>query len=363
MTEKLITQNEMMIIGKYFEDIKDFKNVSETCKEYEQLVDLYLQNPIRVRNEKEVKIFRNIETLVVEKSEDLKIILKKEYKPKKIRIQCPIDIRLKERLIKEIESNDIEIEEIRYRSDLIVDLNEDVMEIKECKIDRPLDIDLTYTKIREIPNMLFEERRPKEIDILDVTTMITVTTLTSIKLPMTCTRLGKWSFFECRCLKYVGMSPLIEVIDTECFYRCDKLMNIELPERLTRIGDRAFHSCSKLRDIRLPEKLKEIGDSCFSGCDIEYIKIPSNVTYLGQGIFNNTYSLKQVDFEANVQTIPERTFIGCKELQTITIPTYITKIEKDCFKCCEKLKGKEYIIQIINLRREKKLNWKLKKKK
>lgn len=363
MTEKQITQNEMMIIGKYFKDIKDFKNVSETCKEYEQLVDLYLQNPIRIRNEKEIKIFKNVETLVVEKSEDLRIILRKEYKPKKIRIRFPIDIRLKERIIKEMEDNDIEIEEICYKSDLIINMNEDVTDLKECKIDRPLEIDLRYTKIREIPDMLFEDRSPKELNVIDMRTLITVTTLSSIELPMTCTRLGRWSFYECRGLKHVGMSPLIEIIDTECFYRCDELMNIEIPERLTRLGHGAFHSCSKLKDIQLPERLKEIGDSCFSGCGIEYIKIPHNVTRLGKGIFNNTYSLKQVDFEANVEVIPEDTFIGCKELQTITIPTYVTKIEKDCFKCCEKLKGKEYLVQIINLRGEKKLCWKPKRNK
>jgi len=47
MSSKL-SQNELLIIGKYFNTIKDFINLAKTCKTY-SLFELYRFNPIPLK--------------------------------------------------------------------------------------------------------------------------------------------------------------------------------------------------------------------------------------------------------------------------------------------------------------------------
>ena len=52
-----ITNDYMMIIGKYFESNKDYVNVMKVNKKYEQLVLMYHFNPIS-----DISLFQNIQT-------------------------------------------------------------------------------------------------------------------------------------------------------------------------------------------------------------------------------------------------------------------------------------------------------------
>ena len=55
-----LLQNELMIIGKYFNDIDDFINLARTCKN-NNILNLYHFNPIPIGSIT-IKLFPNIET-------------------------------------------------------------------------------------------------------------------------------------------------------------------------------------------------------------------------------------------------------------------------------------------------------------
>ena len=55
-----LSQNDLMIIGKYFNTINDYMNLAKTCKN-NRLFELYHFNPIPLNNNI-FKLFPNVET-------------------------------------------------------------------------------------------------------------------------------------------------------------------------------------------------------------------------------------------------------------------------------------------------------------
>ena len=58
----ILTQNEILIVSKYFNKINDYINIIKTCKEYNNILNLLYYNPIPF-NERIYKYFKNIQTL------------------------------------------------------------------------------------------------------------------------------------------------------------------------------------------------------------------------------------------------------------------------------------------------------------
>ena len=143
-------------------------------------------------------------------------------------------------------------------------------------------------------------------------------------------------------VKYLGkdeeviIPSFVESIGKEAF-RGSNIKKITLSNSLKAIGDSAFFNCNSLEEIVLTDNISYIGESCFEGTKIKNIIIPKKVLILSKRAFANT-ALEKVELN-NVKIIKEEAFIGCKELEEITLPTSITKLEKATFKYCEKLKS------------------------
>ena len=91
-----------------------------------------------------------------------------------------------------------------------------------------------------------------------------------------------WSCDE----KYT-IAPGVERIAGNCFYKCDRLGEINIPDTVREIGNMAFFKCKGVSLIRLPDTLETIGNDAFSYCEnMKYaIYIPSSVTHIGHHAF------------------------------------------------------------------------------
>ena len=327
--EKTLSDKELAIVGKYFNSINDFKKASETCKKYVELVDLYRENPIPLNTEREVEIFPNIETYRASNAQDLQMILLKEDKPSKIKMDYAEDISKKQRIKDMIEEEGIEFEG-NFKSPIRIFMDDDVTELKNSddkQIARYSLIELSNTKIREIPRMFFYGFH-----------------LTEIRLPTTLTKIGYAAFMTCSELKKVILPKTLMIIEGEAFNHCEALEQINMPISLRVIGDRAFSVCSKLEQLNLPGNLHTLGDDVFNRCSsLSYISVPSSVTSMGIRIFEGCKSLVLMDFNPQISVLPVGTFRDCRSLRKITLPIGITRIEDESFKNCSRLE------RIINL--------------
>lgn len=166
------------------------------------------------------------------------------------------------------------------------------------------------------------------------------------------------------------------------FANCN-LTSVSLPNSLTRIGRYAFAGCGGLTDFTIPNGVKEIGDAAFYNSSITSLSIPSSVTTIEESAFRDCYNLNSIyinDLEAwckisfkghsftnapfvgtlasnytdyhlylngeeikdlvipnNVTSIGNNTFYGCIGLTSVIIPDGITSIGSDAFWGCNNL--------------------------
>ncbi len=83
------------------------------------------------------------------------------------------------------------------------------------------------------------------------------------------------------------------------FVYCTSLQTISLPNSITKISGRAFYECKNLQAINIPNGVIEIRYNAFEGClNLQTINIPNSVTTIDNGIFNRCSNLKYVTIES-----------------------------------------------------------------
>ena len=102
------------------------------------------------------------------------------------------------------------------------------------------------------------------------------------------------------------------------FYGCTSLRSVMLPSTLTRIGNFAFASTS-LTSITIPEEVTSIGIWAFSGCtNLQSVTLPSALTSIGDSVFQNCTSLTSITIPEGVTSIGNHAFSGCTSLSSVT---------------------------------------------
>lgn len=167
----------------------------------------------------------------------------------------------------------------------------------------------------------------------------------------------------------------VTALDKEAFRGLADLEEIYLPSGLNSIGDYAFLGCSSLEymflteqftfdqikhprrssayrgsgpqptadllKLNLPGSLRTIGEGAFTYCeeiDQGFI-IPASVTHIGKGAFSESSITVFQAFGDKLTSIEESTFSGCRDLQSVTLPSTIKYIDNYAFSSCIRLKG------------------------
>lgn len=213
------------------------------------------------------------------------------------------------------------------------------------------------------------------------------TSLVSVTIPDTVTRIGSGAFTGCVLLPEIDIPDSVTYIGEDAFAGCLILEKIELPESLEYIGDTAFKMCPILEEICIPDSVTHIGINAFDQCDALAYKEYENGCYLGNeqnpyaalikikdiavdsfiihsgakavqsGLLNSCGSLTSLTFEGNVPyypyaelpdlytvtvksgTIRDRAFEGCKELTNIVIGDSVERIGSFAFLACEAMEN------------------------
>ncbi len=82
---------------------------------------------------------------------------------------------------------------------------------------------------------------------------------------------------------------------------------------------------------------KIICDGAFASSTIETITIPSSITKIPYSAFQNCKKLTTVNFEGNVTEIGNYAFSSCSALASITLPSTVESIGKEAFYGCDAL--------------------------
>lgn len=97
---------------------------------------------------------------------------------------------------------------------------------------------------------------------------------------------------------------------------CTKLI---LPESLKTIGSRTFASMTALDGITIPNKVIDIGTYAFSGDDgLKYAHLSNSCQWLKEGLFYSCDSLESIVIPSVVTKMDTKMFAGCKSLASVT---------------------------------------------
>ncbi|BFU26542.1 BspA family leucine rich repeat protein [Entamoeba histolytica HM-1:IMSS-B] len=89
---------------------------------------------------------------------------------------------------------------------------------------------------------------------------------------------------------------------------------------------------------KIPSIVNSIEEKCFEQCiDLEQITLPSRITSLGYSSFRDCVKLSNIELPENLIRIGSCCFDHCTNLKSLTIPNTVNYIGDNAFFCCTSL--------------------------
>lgn len=120
----------------------------------------------------------------------------------------------------------------------------------------------------------------------------------------------------------------------------ESIDTLVLPASVATIGMRAFASCPNLKCVVIPENsaLSVIPERCFEECrNLQEISLPLRLTKIDRHAFTNCRSLRDLTLPAQIRTIGMNAFAFCESLKEIDIPGSVVSLDSYAFASCTSL--------------------------
>ena len=93
-------------------------------------------------------------------------------------------------------------------------------------------------------------------------------------------------------------------------------------------------ACVGLQSIVLSSSVSAIGDYAFEYNSIRDFSIPLSVNSIGKGAFHFTYIQSAITIPEGVTTLPDSVFFNASQVPSITLPSTIQSLGRQCFGDC-----------------------------
>lgn len=152
------------------------------------------------------------------------------------------------------------------------------------------------------------------------------------------------AFAGCINVTQFVLPETLRTIGDFAFRNCSSLTTIELSDNITDVGSFAFADCKGLSSVYIPKNVKYIGPAAFGWCNLDYISVDELNPYLDSRNGCNAVIETNTDkivvatnytiVPENVRVIGDRSFAGCEQLQSISLPSGLTEIQAWAFGNC-----------------------------
>ena len=183
--------------------------------------------------------------------------------------------------------------------------------------------------------------------------------ITSVILPTSLTRIGKYAFAGCSGLSNFEIPNGVKEIGEAAFYN-SSITSVSVPSSVTTIEGNAFRDCSRLDSVLITDIEAWCKTSFMGGCytapfcgtfadrftayhlylngeEIKDLVIPNSIKNIGNNIFYGCVGLSSVTIPEGVTTICSGAFFGCQGLTCLAIPKTISSIGSEAFRFCSNL--------------------------
>ena len=189
-----------------------------------------------------------------------------------------------------------------------------------------------------IPNAVTYNGTTYSVINIDEGAFSNCSSLTSVIIPHTVTKIGAEAFSNCFALSTVVIPSSVIQIESHAFENCYSIISLSLPNSVERIDNFAFYNCTALKSLSIPEKLIHLGDWALGGCSsITNIILPESLTFIAWGVFEGCANLQSILIPKEITVIGFAAFNGCRSLQSITIPEKVIQVGEWAFHQCQSL--------------------------
>ncbi len=196
--------------------------------------------------------------------------------------------------------------------------------------------------------------------------------------------IGQRAFYGLSKIRWCEIDDNVTAISNGAFGGCTSLAKVNMPKSLTSVGEGAFVGTA-LTSINIPSSLKYCAGNAFgykirtvniesliqwlsmerapyfsnsdngieyyiAGESVENLVIPEEITSIRSYAFNDGRNIKRLVLHKNIESIEDRAFLGCTNLELASIdevtgkytvvdklPNYLRSIGNQAFEGCEKL--------------------------
>lgn len=166
-----------------------------------------------------------------------------------------------------------------------------------------------------------------------------------VSLPA-CTKIGGYTFYECKGITQLATSDSMTYIGTRAFSNCTSMTSVKIGANCKTIASYAFCGNTELITVSGCAGLTGIGAFAFYQNDrLSTMEGCAKVVNLGASAFRNCKRLVKIGATAGqynftaVQTVGEYAFSGCIRAKCINLGSNLTSIGKYAFQNCIVLNG------------------------
>ena len=219
---------------------------------------------------------------------------------------------------------------------------------------------------KSIDSLMFDEH--SEIDSFD--SIFQYTKINKLQIPPKLQKINGFFAIEVKGLKEIEVSPqnnnfiyyqnilLLGKSDPNndtfdiIYYSNEDIEEVIIPPQIRIIYNFAFDFREKLKSVICTEDshLEKLYFSCFGSSAIERLVLPSSIKYIDFGSFSHAYSIKELEIPPNpdyffvdnkflVDRKEKMIIFSYRNIEEVTIPSYIKKIGYGAFSRCYKLKS------------------------
>ena len=141
-------------------------------------------------------------------------------------------------------------------------------------------------------------------------------------------------------------------VDSNAFYGCDGIVNIDIGDGVTTLSTNAFFGCTGLRAIRLSSSVTSIKNLAFDGCtgleevrinnlrdwfNVSFESVHANPLYYAGNLYVNESLLVNLVIPSEITEIGDYTFAGCTSITNATVHEDVIKMGNASFYGCSSL--------------------------
>ena len=178
--------------------------------------------------------------------------------------------------------------------------------------------------------------------------------LRTVNIPESIHTIGANAFSSCSSLNYITISKNVTSIGSNAFADCHNLYDVYVynVEAWMNIWFEDESSCpgryatihfldsygEEIRDLSIPDGTSTIPRYAFMGCrNLNSISIPGSVNYISAGAFKYCSSLTSISLTDALTEIGEYAFADCHNLTSFTIPDSVEYVGRGILSGCSSL--------------------------